>query len=62
MGVFDYKNLNGYKSNNPKLLPKVKMQVENLYPIREKIIYNEFGHKIYWVIKYIFKILQMGEK
>ncbi len=38
MDVFDYKNLNGYKSNNPKLLPKMKMQVENLYPIREKII------------------------
>jgi hypothetical protein len=52
--LFGPKKANGYRSSNPDLNPKAKMQAEKFYSkfylINEKIINNEFGHKLYWGI------------
>lgn len=52
--MFGLKKANDYRSNNPDLDPKVKMQVKQLYsklyPTNEKITNNEVGHKLYWGI------------
>jgi hypothetical protein len=62
--VFGLKKANGYKSNNPDVDPKVKMQAKKLYskfyPTNEKITNNEFGHKLYWGIVAKQKVVPMN--
>ncbi len=62
--MFGLKKANGYRSNNPDLDPEVKMRVEELYfklyPTNEKIINNEFGHKLYWGIVVERKAIPMN--